>query len=25
VKPGGPYPNSLFEYGNGSTPISGGG
>jgi outer membrane lipoprotein-sorting protein len=25
VKPGGPYPDSLFEYGNGSTPISSGG
>src|ERR1700722_5806254 len=25
VKPGGPYPNSLFEYGNGNTPISAGG
>jgi outer membrane lipoprotein-sorting protein len=25
VKPGGPYPNSLFEYSTGTTPISPGG
>ena len=25
VKPGGPYPNALFEYSTGNTPISGGG
>jgi outer membrane lipoprotein-sorting protein len=25
VKPGGPYPNSLFEYNTGQTPISSGG